>query len=92
MGNQQTAESKTVVILGAGYLGYTIAQLLNKEPQFRITLVDKKNFFEDNLAAVRYLVNPDFLPLSLKNMIPSLKYLTLNSFMLKLKNSTKNKL
>jgi NADH dehydrogenase FAD-containing subunit len=60
MGNQQTAESKTVVILGAGYLGYTIAQLLNKEPQFRITLVDKKNFFEDNLAAVRYLVNPDF--------------------------------
>lgn len=55
---------KTIVILGGGIAGLAIARSFEKIPDsyqsFEVILVDRKLYFENNLASVRFLVNPDF--------------------------------
>ncbi len=54
------ASKKKLVILGAGLGGFPLALHIEKDKKlsalFDVVLVDKKEFFEMNLASVRFLV------------------------------------
>jgi len=61
MGNQQpTGEQKKLVIVGAGFGGVSLAKALNKNKAFHITVIDRKNYIENNTASVRFLVQPTY--------------------------------
>jgi NADH dehydrogenase FAD-containing subunit len=50
----------TVVIVGGGYGGIAVAKALDKHAM--VTLVEPKDAFVHNIAALRSVVQPDFLP------------------------------
>jgi len=69
MGNQQaTGEQKKLVIVGAGFGGICVAKALNKNKAFHITVIDRKNYFENNTASVRFLVTPTFHDTQVKSL------------------------
>ncbi len=49
-----------VVIIGGGFAGCKIAQLLLAEPSMRVTLIDPKDFFEMVWVNLRAMVIPDW--------------------------------
>ena len=50
----------TVVIIGGGYGGIAVAKALDEHAM--VTLVEPKDAFVHNIAALRSIVQPDFLP------------------------------
>jgi hypothetical protein len=49
-----------VVIIGGGFAGCKIAQLLLADPSFRVTLIDPTDFFEMTWVNPRGMVNPEW--------------------------------
>jgi hypothetical protein len=49
-----------VVIIGGGFAGCKVAQLLLAEPNFQVTLIDPSNFFEVTWVNLRALVAPEW--------------------------------
>jgi NADH dehydrogenase FAD-containing subunit len=49
-------------VLGGGLVGHSIVIGLEKSKQVRLTLIDRKEFFENNLGTVRAIVRPEFEP------------------------------
>jgi NADH dehydrogenase FAD-containing subunit len=49
-----------VAIIGGGFAGCKIAQLLLAEPSFRVTLIDPTDFFEMTWVNLRGMVNPEW--------------------------------
>ncbi|CAO3642813.1 unnamed protein product [Cunninghamella echinulata] len=47
-----------VVIIGGGFVGFTVASILDVMPVFNITLIDTKSAFEYTPGIVKKLVNP----------------------------------
>src|ERR1700720_3431762 len=58
-GNGQ-AERPTVVVVGGGYGGYQVAKALDETSD--VILVEPKDAFMHNIAALRALVDPSWLP------------------------------
>ncbi|WP_035743349.1 FAD-dependent oxidoreductase [Arthrobacter sp. MA-N2] len=54
------ASNASVVIVGGGYGGIAVAKAL--DAQAAVTLVEPKDAFVHNIAALRSVVQPDFLP------------------------------
>ena len=50
----------SVVVVGGGYGGVNVARALDDDAQ--VTLVETKDAFVHNVAALRALVDPDWLP------------------------------
>src|SRR5437879_9816108 len=50
----------TVVVVGGGYGGYTVAKALDETSD--VVLVEPKDAFMHNIAALRALVDPSWLP------------------------------
>ena len=48
-----------VVIVGGGFVGTTIAKDLDKD--FNVVVLDKKKVFFNNIAALRPIVQPEFV-------------------------------
>lgn len=65
MGQNSSTPKPLVVIVGGGYGGLSLAKKL--ETQANVLLIDKKNYFFHNIAALRAAVNATFVP---KIMIP----------------------
>ncbi|KAI8985063.1 hypothetical protein BDB01DRAFT_788787 [Pilobolus umbonatus] len=55
MDKQQTS----VVIVGGGFTGFTVASILDQMPRFYVTLIDTKDSFEYTPGIVKKIVNPD---------------------------------
>lgn len=49
-------ERKTVVVLGGGFAGATIAKKLDSEKRFSVVLIDQKPFFESTPEVLRTFV------------------------------------
>src|SRR6266478_3883604 len=58
--NQDEAARPTVVVIGGGYGGINVAKALDADVD--VVLVDPKDAFVHNVASLRALVDPDFLP------------------------------
>lgn len=56
--HMQTSEAR-VVVVGGGYAGTTVAQLLDETCQ--VTLLEKKDAFFHNIGALRAVVNEDWI-------------------------------
>ena len=50
---------KSIVIIGGGFAGAETARGLEKFENFRVTLIDSKNYFEFTPSILRILVNPN---------------------------------
>lgn len=50
---------KHILIIGGGYGGLFVARELQKTGRFLVTLVDKKDYFENTVAQLRALVDPE---------------------------------
>ncbi|KAI8145842.1 hypothetical protein BJV82DRAFT_554763 [Fennellomyces sp. T-0311] len=48
-----------VVIVGAGFTGFTVASILDPMPLFHVTVIDTKDSFEYTPGIVRRIVNPE---------------------------------
>lgn len=48
-----------VVVCGGGYGGTTVAQELDKDGKFNVVLIDRKDYFLHNVAALRATVQPE---------------------------------
>ena len=57
--NNQVAKP-TVVVVGGGYGGITVAKALDETSD--VVLVEPKDAFMHNIAALRALVDPSWLP------------------------------
>ncbi|CAO3685146.1 unnamed protein product [Rhizopus stolonifer] len=49
----------SVVIIGGGFTGFTVASILDQMPRFYVTLIDTKDSFEYTPGIVKKIVNPD---------------------------------
>jgi apoptosis-inducing factor 2 len=58
--NQDAQTRPTVVVIGGGYAGVTVAKALDED--LDIVLVEPKDAFVHNIGALRALVEPTFLP------------------------------
>src|SRR5437879_1727960 len=58
--NQERTRRPTVVVVGGGYGGVNAAKLLDEHVD--VVLVEPKDAFVHNIAALRALVEPEFLP------------------------------
>jgi NADH dehydrogenase FAD-containing subunit len=58
--NQDLQQRPTVVVIGGGYGGVNLAKALDAE--LEVVLVDPKDAFVHNIASLRALVEPSFLP------------------------------
>src|ERR1017187_6390084 len=54
------AEKPTVVVVGGGYGGYAVAKALDETSD--VVLVEPRDAFMHNIAALRALVDPSWLP------------------------------
>lgn len=59
-GSSAAAGRPAVVVVGGGYAGSTVAKALDEVAA--VTLVDPRNAFVNNVASLRALVEPDWLP------------------------------
>ncbi|ORX62595.1 FAD/NAD(P)-binding domain-containing protein [Hesseltinella vesiculosa] len=50
---------KRVVIVGGGFVGFTVAAILDPMPRFHVTLIDTKDSFEYTPGMVKMLVRPE---------------------------------
>ncbi|KAI7901454.1 uncharacterized protein BX663DRAFT_514469 [Cokeromyces recurvatus] len=53
--NQQIS----VVIVGGGFTGFTVASILDQMPRFYVTLIDTKDSFEYTPGIVKKIINPE---------------------------------
>jgi cation diffusion facilitator CzcD-associated flavoprotein CzcO len=55
------SESKKphVVVLGAGMGGHGLVHALEKTKKFSITVIDRKDYWENNIGGPRFIVQPD---------------------------------
>ncbi|UJR12396.1 hypothetical protein I4U23_016573 [Adineta vaga] len=61
IGSRENSGKKPVVlIIGGGYGGVKCAQLLDKNGQFFVVLIDRKSYFLHNLATLRACVEPTY--------------------------------
>ena len=63
MGTQSSKEvvkAPVVVIVGGGYGGATLAKTLDKNANFNVVLVDRKDHMVHNMASVRSVTEPGF--------------------------------
>lgn len=51
--------TKNVVIVGGGFAGATVAQVLERHPAVNVTLIDTKDFFEYTPSVLRTCVAPN---------------------------------
>ena len=54
-----TQDRQTVVIVGGGYAGVLVARSLDQN--FNVVLIDRKNYYLHNIAALRAVAQPDWL-------------------------------
>ncbi|HEX4246078.1 MAG TPA: FAD-dependent oxidoreductase, partial [Acidimicrobiales bacterium] len=59
-GNEQAQAEPTVVVVGGGYGGTSVAKALDEAAD--VVLVEPKDAFMHNVAALRALVDPSWLP------------------------------
>ena len=59
--SKEDLSKKHIVIIGGGYGGSELATLLLKH-NLPFTLIDPKDFFHHNVAALRAAVNPEWMP------------------------------
>ena len=59
-GNDEAQGRPTVVVVGGGYAGVTVAKALDETMD--VVLVEQKDAFMHNIAALRALVDPSWLP------------------------------
>src|SRR3989475_8695508 len=58
--NQDQRPRTTVVVIGGGYGGVNVAKAL--DPEVEVVLVEPKDAFVHNIAALRAVVDLEFLP------------------------------
>lgn len=61
MGNQSSkdlSDKPVVLVIGGGYAGLTITQALEKK--FNVVVIDRKDYFFHNIAALRPVAEPDY--------------------------------
>jgi NADH dehydrogenase FAD-containing subunit len=63
--NVMTTKTSTVVIIGGGFAGCKVAQLLLSEPNFHVTLIDPSDFLEVAWVNPRALVSIEWAQRSL---------------------------
>ncbi|UJR17285.1 hypothetical protein I4U23_004179 [Adineta vaga] len=56
---ENSAKKPVVLIVGGGYGGVKCAQLLDKNGQFFVVLIDRKSYFLNNVATLRACVEPN---------------------------------
>ncbi|CAO3592019.1 unnamed protein product [Absidia cylindrospora] len=50
---------KKLVIIGGGFVGFTVASILDPMPRFHVTLIDAKDSFEYTPGMIKMLVRPE---------------------------------
>src|ERR1700733_6282452 len=60
MSDSNEAAKPTVVVVGGGYGGFTVAKALDETSD--VVLIEPKDAFMHNIAALRALVDPSWLP------------------------------
>ncbi|KAI8637350.1 hypothetical protein BD408DRAFT_424716 [Parasitella parasitica] len=54
-----THQQVSVVIIGGGFTGFTVASVLDQMPRFYVTLIDTKDSFEYTPGIVKKIINPE---------------------------------
>ncbi|KAL9554968.1 hypothetical protein MBANPS3_002570 [Mucor bainieri] len=54
-----THQQVSVVIIGGGFTGFTVASILDQMPRFYVTLIDTKDSFEYTPGIVKKIINPE---------------------------------
>ncbi|CAO3617466.1 unnamed protein product [Cunninghamella blakesleeana] len=57
--NVPTLSQKRVIVVGGGFVGFTVASILDPMPYFHVTLIDTKESFEYTPGVVKMLVRPE---------------------------------